>query len=78
MLNKVEMNKIAMKYSCWINSVDRIYHVADEVKLLGKVYWKDTTGYYHAINANDKRYEGQKNFEVLLVNFLKGEKIITQ
>lgn len=76
MLNKVEMNKIAMKYNCWINSVDSLYHIGEENKLLGKVYWKNTTGYFHAININDRRYEGQKNFELLLSNFLKGENII--
>ena len=76
MLNKVEMNKIAMKYNCWINSTDSIYYVGGENKLLGKVYWKTTTGYFHAININEHRYEGQKNFELLLSNFLKGENII--
>lgn len=76
MHDKVDMNKIATKYGCWINSFQRIYHVGDEVKLLGKVYYKELTGYFHAINVNEKRYEGQKNFEVLLINFLKGENII--
>ncbi len=76
MLTKVEMNKIALKYSCWIDSSNRIYHVKEEVKYLGKVYYKAITGYYHATNSKDKKYEGQKVFDTLLNNFLNGENII--
>jgi hypothetical protein len=75
MLSKVEMNKIALKYNCWINIANRLYLVGEKVIYLGRVYGKES-GYYHAVNSLEKKYEGQKDFEVLLVSFLKGENII--
>ncbi len=75
MLSKVEMNKIALKYNCWINIANRLYLLGEDVKYIGRVYGRDT-GYYHAVNGLEKKYEGQKDFECLLVNFLKSENII--
>lgn len=77
MLSKIEMNYLTIKYGCWIDSMNRIFFIKDETPiLLGRIYWKSSTEYYHAINVKDKRYEGQKDFEILLINFLKGEGII--
>ncbi len=75
-MNKVEINKIALIYKCWIDSVDKIYYLGnsgDKPKYLGKVYWKEKTGYYHAINIHEHKYEGQKKLNILLETFLKGE-----
>lgn len=72
----IEMNNIALKYNCWVDNNHRIYLLLTEKKYIGKIYWKETTNYYHAINKLEKKYEGQKDFEVLLINFLKGENII--
>jgi len=77
MLTKREINDIALNYNCFIDFFDRIYHILNGDKvLLGKIYYKESTEYYHAINILEVRYEGNKNFEALLIMFLKGEKVI--
>jgi hypothetical protein len=78
-MEKSEINKIALKYKCWIDSSDKIFYLGEngeKPKYLGKVYWKSKTGYFHATNISEYKYEGQKKLNILLENFLKGEGII--
>ena len=74
MTDRANINKIDLKHGCWVDSLNRIYYIIGDIKYLGKIYWK--MSYFHATNLDDKKYEGQKNLETLLINFLTGEGIL--
>ncbi len=71
-----QLNTIANNHGCWLDANNHLYTSEQKPVFLGKIYWKELTGLYHAINAKEKKYKGDKNFEIVLVEFLKGENIL--
>lgn len=65
-----ELNKICLKYKCWIDSFGYVRTLSPEKPIkLGKVYFKSSL--YHVEDTSGKHFCGDTDFEIALLKLLK-------
>jgi len=72
MLDIIKINKISLKYNCWISNNSYLYYRLNEngdFKRVAKFYYKEATGYYHITDINKIHYEGNTDLDILFQNF---------
>ena len=80
MLTLKEKRMICLKHKSWIDESGNVFYFGDDSeksKRIGKIYYRERTSYYHAEDVlKSKLYEGEKDFENVLLKLLKGMNII--
>jgi hypothetical protein len=80
MLSLKEQKIICLEYNCWIDYSGNLFSFNDSNKSstrIGKIYYRSLTGYYHSESIlKYKLHEGNRDFKIVLVEFLKGENLL--